>query len=272
MAVATITIVYTFLGGMKAVIWTDVIQFSVYIVGAAVALVILAGKLPGGWTELIDTAQDAGKFRVLDFTFDLKQPYTFWAGLIGGMVLNTATHGADQMMVQRDLSARSQRQAAGGAGGQRLPHPGPVRPLPLHRRQPVGVLPAVPAYGGRGIGRRRVRRSDEAFSYFIVHYLPTGLLGLVIAAVFSAAMGTLAGSLELVGLVDRQRPVPARHRPGRRAAPDAGLAGDDGGLGPGPGGRGLRLPGCWRTTSSTTPWRSPASSRASCSGCSCWGS
>ncbi len=57
MAVAAITVVYTFLGGMKAVIWTDVIQFSVYILGALVALVILAGKLPGGWAELIDTAQ-----------------------------------------------------------------------------------------------------------------------------------------------------------------------------------------------------------------------
>ena len=111
-AVAAITVVYTFLGGMKAVIWTDVIQFSVYIVGALVALAILAGKLPGGWTELFRTAQAAGKFRLLDFSFDLTQPYTFWAGLIGGMVLNTATHGADQLMVQRYLSARSQRQAA----------------------------------------------------------------------------------------------------------------------------------------------------------------
>ena len=111
-AVAAITVVYTFLGGMKAVIWTDVIQFSVYILGALVALMILAGKLPGGWSELFQTADAAGKFRLLDFSFDLTQPYTFWAGLIGGMVLNTATHGADQMMVQRYLSARSQRQAA----------------------------------------------------------------------------------------------------------------------------------------------------------------
>ena len=111
-AVATITVVYTFLGGMKAVIWTDVIQFSVYILGALVALLILTGKLPGGWSELLHTAGGAGKFRLLDFSFDLTRPYTFWAGLIGGMVLNTATHGADQMMVQRYLSARSQRQAA----------------------------------------------------------------------------------------------------------------------------------------------------------------
>ena len=112
-AVAAVTVVYTFLGGMKAVIWTDVIQFSVYILGALVALTILAGKLPGGWSELFQTARSAGKFRLLDFSFDLTRPFTFWSGLIGGMVLNTATHGADQMMVQRYLSARSQRQAAG---------------------------------------------------------------------------------------------------------------------------------------------------------------
>ena len=112
MTVAAITVFYTFLGGMKAVIWTDVIQFSVYILGALVALAILVAKLPGGWPALIQSADAAGKFRLLDFSFDLTRPFTFWAGLIGGMVLNTATHGADQMMVQRYLSARSQRQAA----------------------------------------------------------------------------------------------------------------------------------------------------------------
>ena len=194
-AVATITVVYTFLGGMKAVIWTDVIQFSVYILGALVALMILAGKLPGGWTELIDTARGAGKLRVLDFTFDLTRPYTFWAGLIGGMVLNTATHGADQMMVQRYLSARSQRQAAGAlvASGFLI-----LAQFALFLFIGVSLwvfyrqFPPTTGGGSAGVG---FERSDEAFSYFIVHYLPTGLLGLVIASVFSAAMGTLAGSL-----------------------------------------------------------------------------
>ena len=98
---AAITVVYTFVGGMKAVIWTDVIQFSVYIIGAVVALTILVGHLPGGWTELFQTAHEGNKFRLFDFSFDLTRKFTFWSGLIGGMVLNTATHGADQMMVQR---------------------------------------------------------------------------------------------------------------------------------------------------------------------------
>ena len=105
--VASITVLYTFLGGMKAVIWTDIIQFSVYILGAVVAVLILVNKLPGGWTELIETASSTGKFHLWDFSFDLTRPYTFWAGLIGGMVMNMASHGADQMMVQRYLAARS---------------------------------------------------------------------------------------------------------------------------------------------------------------------
>jgi len=194
-AVAAITVVYTFLGGMKAVIWTDVIQFSVYVLGAMLALTILAGKLPGGWAELFRTARDAGKFRLLDFSFDLTQPYTFWAGVLGGMVLNTATHGADQLMVQRYLSARSQRQAAVA-----LVASGFIILAQFAFFLLIGVslwvfyqvYPPTTGVGSRGVG---VGSSDQVFTYFIVHYLPTGVLGLLIAALFSAAMGTLAGSL-----------------------------------------------------------------------------
>jgi solute:Na+ symporter, SSS family len=186
--VAVITVVYTFLGGMKAVIWTDVIQFSVYIVGAVVALMILVGKLPGGWSELIETARSAHKFRLFDFSYTLIRPYTFWAGLIGGMALNTATHGADQMMVQRYLSARSERQAAGAlvASGFLI---FTQFALFLFIGVSLWVFYSVFPPSNTAI------RSDERFTYFIVHYLPTGVLGLVIAAIFSAAMGTLAGSL-----------------------------------------------------------------------------
>ncbi len=186
--VATITVVYTFLGGMRAVIWTDVIQFSVYIVGAIAALWLLVGKLPGGWPELVETARSAGKFRVLNFDFDLTQKYTFWAGLIGAMVLNTSTHGADQLMVQRYLSARSQRQAAGA-----LIASGFVVLAQFSLFLLIGV--SLWVFFRRFPPSEPFHRSDEAFSYFIVRYLPTGLLGLVIASVFSAAMGTLAGSL-----------------------------------------------------------------------------
>jgi solute:Na+ symporter, SSS family len=187
-AVATITVIYTFIGGMKAVIWTDVIQFSVYIVGAVVALMILVDKLPGGWSELLQTARSEDKLRLLDFSFTLTRPFTFWAGLIGGMVLNTATHGADQMMVQRYLSARSERQAAGA-----LVASGFVILAQFALFLFIGV--SLWVFYGVFPPSGATISSDERFTYFIIHYLPTGVLGLVIAAIFSAAMGTLAGSL-----------------------------------------------------------------------------
>jgi len=190
LAVGLTTIVYTFLGGMKAVIWIDVIQFHIYIIGAIVALCILAGKLPGGWPEIWRVASSADKFRMFNFTFDLKEQYTFWAGLIGGMVLNTATHGADQLMVQRYLSARSQRQAAGA-----LIASGFVVFAQFALFLLIGAALFVfyrdfpPSNLVKDIAK------DREFAYFIVHYLPTPLLGIVVAAVFSAAMGTLSGSL-----------------------------------------------------------------------------
>jgi solute:Na+ symporter, SSS family len=186
--VASITVLYTFLGGMKAVIWTDIIQFSVYILGAVVAVLILVNKLPGGWTELIETAGSSGKFHLWDFSFDLTRPYTFWAGLIGGMVMNMASHGADQMMVQRYLAARSQRQAAVA-----LVASGLVILVQFTLFLFIGA--SLWVFYEAFPPSRAILRSDERFTYFIVHYLPTGVLGLVIAAIFSAAMGTLAGSL-----------------------------------------------------------------------------
>jgi SSS family solute:Na+ symporter len=157
-------------------------------VRAGPALSILVGKLPGGWSQLSETAAAAGKFRLLDFSPDLTKPYTFWAGLLGGMVLNTATHGADQMMVQRYLSARSRRQAAGAliASGFVI-----VAQFALFLFIGVSLWVFFEVFPVSGA----TLRSDERFTYFIIHYLPTGVLGLVIAAIFSAAMGTLAGSL-----------------------------------------------------------------------------
>ncbi|MFM7130999.1 MAG: sodium:solute symporter family transporter, partial [bacterium] len=106
------TIVYTYLGGMTAVIWTDVAQFFIYIAGAAIAFWLIVGDIPGGWNSYFSEGSLEGKFRMWNLKWDVTQPFTIWAGVIGGMILNMATHGADQMMVQRYLSARSQKQAA----------------------------------------------------------------------------------------------------------------------------------------------------------------
>lgn len=180
------TIVYTFLGGMKAVIWTDVIQFFVYLIGAVVALFLIIGKIPGGWSGLLEAGAEAHKFRMFDFHFDITQPYTFWSGLIGGLFLCTATHGADQLMVQRYLSARSQRQAAAA-----LISSGVVVFLQFSLFLTIGAGLFV-LYGYTGKLRPE---PDSAFIDFIVHNMRTGLLGLVLAAIFSAAMSTLSSSL-----------------------------------------------------------------------------
>ncbi len=181
--VGLVTIVYTFLGGLKAVIWTDVIQFSVYIGGAIVALTILAAQIPGGFPGLFRALHEAGKLHMFHFELDFTRPFTFWAGLFGGMVLNTATHGADQLMVQRYLAARSQKQAALA-----LIASGFVIFAQFALFLFIGASLWIFYHDPTMI-------PDRAFTRFILGNLPTGMLGLVIAAVFSASMGTLAGSL-----------------------------------------------------------------------------
>ena len=129
-------------------------------------------------------------FRVFDFHFDYTKTFTFWSGLIGGMVLNTATHGADQLMVQRYLAARSQRQAAGA-----LIASGFVVLAQFTLFLFIGVALYVFYRDFPPPAAVVASFRDREFAYFIVHYLPTGLLGVVVAAIFSAAMGTLSGSL-----------------------------------------------------------------------------
>jgi SSS family transporter len=181
------TLGYTYLGGIKAVVWTDVIQFAIYLVGALWALSIVLDQLSGGLPMLWERALGAGKLRVFNFAFELKEPYTFWAGVIGGLVLDTGTHGADQMMVQRYLSARSERQAAAA-----LIVSGFVILVQFALFLGIGVAlwalyqdtPPATKLG-----------TDQEFAYFLAHYLPVGVRGLVIAAVFSVTMSTLSGGI-----------------------------------------------------------------------------
>src|SRR5512138_137387 len=105
-----LTVVYTYKGGMKAVVWTELLQAGVYILGGISAVVLLGG-LAGGWGHIIDAASAANKLRVLDFDLTLTKPHTVWAGLLGGAFLSMASHGADQLIVQRLLTARSLRES-----------------------------------------------------------------------------------------------------------------------------------------------------------------
>src|ERR1700729_712086 len=108
--IATLTLFYTFEGGMRAVIWTDVLQFALYITGSIAAFLLLLHKIPGGWPTVTQAAAAAGeKLTVFDFAFSLTKSYTFWSGLLGGTFLTMASHGTDQTMVQRLLSSRNER-------------------------------------------------------------------------------------------------------------------------------------------------------------------
>lgn len=194
LVIGAATIAYTYLGGMTAVIWTDVIQLVVYLIGALVALVILIGGIPGGWTAVADTAGAADKFRLFDFTFDVTRSYTFWSGVVGGAFLTTATHGTDQMMVQRYLCSRSLGDARAA-----LLTSGAVVFVQFALFLLIGTMLYV-YYAGVPQELASVTldgrvQTDRVFPLFIVSHLPPGVTGLVIAAIFAAAMSTLSSSL-----------------------------------------------------------------------------
>jgi SSS family transporter len=182
------TVVYTFFGGMKAVVWTDVVQFVVYIAGAAAALVLLVSRLPGGWEQLLAVAAAEGKLRAIDVTLSFSNPYVLWAGLVGGAFLTFGSHGVDQLLVQRYLCARSQRDAA-----RALASSGFVVVLQFAFFLLIGV--ALFVFYQAFPPEVAFDRADRVFAHFIVNELPPGLLGLVLGAVFAAAMSTLSSSL-----------------------------------------------------------------------------
>ncbi|MEQ1633532.1 MAG: sodium:solute symporter [Planctomycetota bacterium] len=183
-----ITLLYTYFGGMKAVVWTDVIQFVVYMAGAVIALVVLVGGLPNGLDDL--TAQMATEERshLFDFSPVLDNEYTFWAGLIGGSILSFGSHGVDQLIVQRYLAAKSQSEAALA-----LSVSGIVVLLQFAFFLVLGI--GLSVFYATHAPAKPFEKSDQVFLDFIVHHTPTGVLGIVLGAVFSAAMSTLSSSL-----------------------------------------------------------------------------
>ena len=135
-----LTVVYTYRGGMKAVVWTEILQASIYIAGGISAVVLLGRLVPGGWLAILDTGAAAGKFQMIDITPTLSRDHNLWAGLLGGAFLSMASHGADQLIVQRLLSSRSLRDAQKALDRQRHRRLSPVHAVPLHRRRVVRVL------------------------------------------------------------------------------------------------------------------------------------
>jgi len=182
------TVLYTFAGGMKAVLWTDLVQFVVYILGAVVALMLLVDRLPGGLPQLLADAEVSGKLRAFDLRLNLHDPFLLWTGLLGGLFLTLGTHGTDQLMVQRYLCARNLR-----AAGRALWTSGVVVVAQFALFLFIGV--GLHAFYAAFPPSVPFDRADRVFARFIVGELPVGILGLVLGAVFSAAMSTLSSSL-----------------------------------------------------------------------------
>ena len=184
--ISCLTLIYTFEGGLTAVIWTDVVQLFIYISGAVLGFFIILGYIPGGWNGVLANA--GHKFTLLNFSTDYRVPYTFWAGVIGGAFLNTASHGVDQLIVQRLLAAKSENGSKVA-----LISSGLVIFLQFTLFLVIGVMlfsyylyhPGEPAPAVR----------DRIFPTFIVQHFPHGFSGLMIAAILAAAMSNLSSSL-----------------------------------------------------------------------------
>ena len=184
LVLGALTLVYTYHGGMRAVVWTDVLQTSVYLLGGFSAVYLLGKGVDGGWSAILGQAHAAGKLKVIDVYFGFDKPYTLFAGLIGGAFLSMASHGADQLIVQRLLAAsnlKESRKALIGSG--------------------IAVFFQFTLFLMIGIGlyafyqARTFAVPDSIFPTFVVDSMPAGLRGLIVAAVLAATMSAHSGAM-----------------------------------------------------------------------------
>jgi len=205
--ILALTLFYTFEGGMTAVIWTDVIQMCMYVVGAAVSLFVLSGKIPGGLSHAFDVASAAGKLQVFDFQWSWTKPYTIWAGFIGGCFLTTASHGTDQLVVQRLLSAKNQSQSRTALLTSWI-----VIFVQFTLFLTIGM--ALWVYHR---GAPAPAEADRLYPLFIWESLPIGVAGLAMAAIVAAAMANLSAALNSLAsatVVDFYEPLSKQKREG----------------------------------------------------------
>ena len=184
--ITLLTLIYTFEGGLAAVIWTDVVQTAIYIGGTLVGVFTILHLVPGGWTAIHAAAASAGKLPVFDFAPNFWLPYTFWAGLIGGAFFNTASHGTDQLIVQRLLAARNQRQSVTA-----LISSG----VAIFFQFALFLIVGVMLWAYYGLPSASFGKADYIYPKFIVTRLPHGISGLLIAAILAAAMSNLSAAL-----------------------------------------------------------------------------
>lgn len=188
--IVALVLVYTFEGGMKAVIWTDVVQFLLYFSGSIATFFLLLHAIPGGWATVVHAASAANKFRMFDFSFSFTNPaktYTFWSGMIGGTFLTMASHGTDQTIVQRLLAAKSEREskiALLASGG-----------IILFQFALFLVLGVMLYAWHRAPVVHPGLSYDSVLPDFIVTSMPSGMRGIMIAAILAIAMSNASGSL-----------------------------------------------------------------------------
>jgi SSS family solute:Na+ symporter len=213
LVLGALTIFYTWRGGMRAVVWTELLQAAIYVTGGICAVVLLGHAVSGGWGTILSTAGAAGKLKAVSFYTGFDQPHTVFAGLIGGGFLAMASHGTDQLIVQRLLSARSLRDAQRAIIG-----------------SGIAVFVQFALFLAVGLGLwalyagRTFATPDAIFPTFIVEQMPHGLLGLIVAAIVAATMSTHSGainSLAAATTMDIWVPL-TRHAPSDAATYRAG--------------------------------------------------
>jgi len=216
--IAGITLLYTLIGGIRAVVWMDVIQTGIYMGGAFLAVGILLSRVPGGIFGALETARAAGKLKLIDLGFQMSpadffaEPYTLITALVGGAVFSIASHGTDQLIVQRLLATRNLREGRRALIGSGFVVMGQFALFLF-----VGIL-LFAFYGGASPEGLGLTARDEIFAKFIVEEIPSGLSGLIVAAILAAAMSTLSSSINSLAssaALDIYRP-----RRGREASPE----------------------------------------------------
>src|SRR5437870_5531901 len=202
LAVGAVTVIYTWFGGLRAVVWVDVIQLGVYLVGG-IATLLVATQLAGG-VGAFARAWDAGKLVALDFTPSFKVLYTFWGGVLGGALLAGASHGTDHLIVQRLLAARGLKDAQRALIGSGMFI---IAQFALFLIVGTSLWLAGADQGGR---------SDAIYPSFVITRLPAGLAGLVVAGILAAAMSSHASavnSLASASTHDFYAPLARRQEP-----------------------------------------------------------
>ncbi|MGB6973059.1 MAG: sodium:solute symporter [Terracidiphilus sp.] len=209
--VTLLTMIYTFEGGMAAVIWTDVVQLTICLAGAVVAFFTILHLVPGGWETIRTVGGQFGKFRIFDYSWNFNATYTLWSGVIGGAFLTTASHGVDQLIVQRLLSARSERESKIA-----LLSSGVAILFQFWLFLLIGAMLFVfyRLFPPAAI----FKRTDTIFPSFVVNHMPHGVSGLLISAILAAAMSNLSAALNslssatIVDFYGRMRPRSTEQR------------------------------------------------------------